>query len=179
MVKTDTENAVEDGRCLQQQVLALNDPHVEPSALGLSQNYADVDSRGQEAGIGEVSTDEVARPSGNMRGAKSGRVLPHVKPPQRLYHFTSIFALPGIVREGISNGEVAVTPVHVVNFPWFTSDFAVEAQTDWVCDSQHKLALRLEVEFHRGDECLVRWRDYANQLRVRDDWCPSHDWSTD
>jgi hypothetical protein len=87
-----------------------------------------------------------------------------------LYHFTFVYSLPGILREGIANGEVAVTPVHVLNFPWFTSDFSQEAQEDWVFFNRAKRTLRLEVAFPTGDERLVRWRDYARQLQLRSDW---------
>jgi hypothetical protein len=87
-----------------------------------------------------------------------------------LAHFTNIFPLAGIVRNGISDGEIAVTPVHVVNFPWFTSEFSRDAQEDWVGENRGKLALRLEVEFREDDERLVRWRDYAKRLRLRGDW---------
>jgi hypothetical protein len=30
--------------------------------------------------------------------------------------------------------------------------------------------MRLDVEFRENDERLVRWRDYAERLRLRDDW---------
>ena len=88
----------------------------------------------------------------------------------KLAHYTQILSLAGIVRDGISNGEVSVTPAHIVNFPWFTSEFSQDAQEDWVCDNRGKRTLRLEVEFRENDERLVRWRDYARRLRLRDDW---------
>lgn len=88
----------------------------------------------------------------------------------RLAHFTRIFSLAGIVREGISKGEVAISPVYVINFPWFTSEFSQEAQVDWVSYTSDKTALRLEVEFGEQDDRLVLWRDYAKRLGVREDW---------
>jgi hypothetical protein len=86
-----------------------------------------------------------------------------------LAHYTSIFSLGGIVQDGISIGEVPVTPIHVVNFPWFTSEFSQDGQEDWVGRCRSKLDLRLEVEFRDNDQRLVRWREYAKRLRVRDD----------
>jgi hypothetical protein len=88
----------------------------------------------------------------------------------RLAHFTHIFYLAGIVREGIAKGEVPLSPVHVINFPWFTSDFTQDAQLDWTSLFPGKTSLRLEVEFREDDERLVLWRDYAKRLRLRDDW---------
>jgi len=87
-----------------------------------------------------------------------------------IFHFTGIFALAGIVRAGIAHGEVAVTPVHVIDFPWFTSDFAHAGQSDWVGSIRSKLALRLEVVFDQKDQQLARWRDYAKRLKLRADW---------
>src|SRR5690242_9515965 len=87
-----------------------------------------------------------------------------------LAHYTHILKLANIVREGIAKGEIAVTPVDVINFPWFTSEFSQNAQEGWVGINGAKLTLRLEVEFSKHDERLVRWRDYAARLRVRDDW---------
>lgn len=69
----------------------------------------------------------------------------------RLYHYTHILHLAGIARDGISRGEVAVTPVHVLNFPWFTSEFALRAQEDWLGFNRGKRTLRLEVEFDEND----------------------------
>ena len=69
----------------------------------------------------------------------------------RLAHFTRIFSLAGIVREGISKGEVAISPVYVINFPWFACEFSQEAQVDWAGYTSDKTALRLEVEFGEQD----------------------------
>src|SRR5690348_12292369 len=87
-----------------------------------------------------------------------------------LAHYTHIFKLANIVQEGIAKGEIAVTPVDVINFPWFTSEFSQNAQEDWANINPAKLTLRLDVEFSKNDERLVRWRDYATRLRIRDDW---------
>lgn len=87
-----------------------------------------------------------------------------------LYHYTDVFRLAGIARAGISKGEVAVTPVHVVNFPWFTSEFSLRAQEDWIGYNRSKRTLRLEVKFDESDERLVQWREYARRLRLTDEW---------
>ncbi|MCX6928390.1 MAG: hypothetical protein NT154_35055, partial [Verrucomicrobia bacterium] len=67
-----------------------------------------------------------------------------------LAHYTDIFKIADIVREGIAKGEVAVTPVDVINFPWFTSEFSQNAQAVWAGINGAKLTLRLDVEFSKN-----------------------------
>ena len=87
-----------------------------------------------------------------------------------LAHYTHVLTLAGIACDGIKHGEVPVTRVHVVNYPWFTSEFSQDAQEAWVGNQRSKRTLRLEVDFPDRDERLVRWRDYAKTLRVQQGW---------
>jgi hypothetical protein len=100
---------------------------------------------------------------------EEGHALQKKEQIMKLAHYTHIMPLPRIVQDGIAKGEVTITPIHVLNFPWFTSEFSQDAQEDWVRFTPSKRTLRLEVEFPEDDERLVRWRDYAKRLRLRAD----------
>lgn len=104
-------------------------------------------------------------------------------PFMNLYHFTSREHLPSILREGLSRGDVPLTPTTGLNAVWLTSDASPDGHglssgeviaADVAARAgvstggkgfrtHDKRAVRLLVNIPRGDRRLVRWRPWARK----------------
>lgn len=102
---------------------------------------------------------------------------------QSLYHFTSLFNLPGIVKRGLREGELAMTKykgndvVSLTKSPTPTMAF-------WggVPGPYDKLKVRITAQVEQGPQ-LMRWRDairkYGCRLamqKVLDPYNDGHNW---
>jgi hypothetical protein len=96
---------------------------------------------------------------------------------KRFYHFTRPIHLPSIVHRGIDRGEVPVTFLHAINFPWLTTNpeplaisrilESMDQGSDVLPEHESKVGVRLEIEMDEHDSKLMRWQSYASQLRIR------------
>lgn len=83
-----------------------------------------------------------------------------------LYHFTCLLHLPGILREGITQGEVPVSPDRRLNGPNLTTSGNPQAQR-WAAGSAgDKTRVRLTVHVPEGDGRLESWQGICRRLRV-------------
>ncbi|MCU0771763.1 MAG: hypothetical protein MUE94_08365 [Verrucomicrobia bacterium] len=97
---------------------------------------------------------------------------------KRFYHFTRPLHLPSIVHRGIDRGEVPLTFLHAINYPWLTTNPdrdgikpILESMGQGSDDLPHlasKTGVRLEIELDEHDPSLVMWQPYAKRLRIRD-----------
>lgn len=90
----------------------------------------------------------------------------------KLYHFTSKMHLPGIMQEGLTRGDVPVTPTGGLNHPWLTDD-PEPRQQQWAQGCVYnKVQMRITVEL--PDDPLVydlrRWPELATELGVDPHW---------
>jgi hypothetical protein len=82
----------------------------------------------------------------------------------RLYHFTCLFHLPEVLRDGLANGQFPVRPGLVLNAPGFTSNPSPQAQ-HWAAGSLvDKLKVRLEADV--PDDHREPWRPATKRLKV-------------
>ena len=105
-----------------------------------------------------------------------------------LYHFTAAEYLPAIRAEGLSKGEVPLTPTEYMNAVWLTTDR--DPSGHGLCDERelstkekaflgvpldhpakfpNKRAIRLTVKVKSADRRLVAWRPWAHK-RLHPDW---------
>lgn len=86
-----------------------------------------------------------------------------------LYHFTGLFFLPEIAREGINRGEVPLGPHDVKQAPNLTSNPNALAHV-WATSCRNKLRVRLLVNIPDGDRRLEPWRDVCKRCKVDRKW---------
>lgn len=79
-----------------------------------------------------------------------------------LYHFTSQYHLPHIKREGITRGDVPITPFGGFNAPWLTSDPNHETQS-WNQNVLFAKDIRLTVDISDDDPNLRKWSDVIKE----------------
>ena len=85
-----------------------------------------------------------------------------------LYHFTSRWLLPRILREGISRGDVPITPTEAFCAPWLTDDPSWEHQ-GWKKGSfLDKTEVRITVEVDASK--LKTWEEVIEDYRVARYW---------
>jgi hypothetical protein len=94
-----------------------------------------------------------------------------------LYHFTTLIYLESIEREGITRGEIPITPEELENGVWLSSNKsggstgcqggARRGGDGYIPD---KTAARLTVEIPDEDELLKRWPVWAKERRVATSW---------
>jgi hypothetical protein len=84
----------------------------------------------------------------------------------RLYHFTSTGHLPGILRRGISRGDVPTSPTGGLNAPWLTADSKAGGQ-GWA-RGNWKTGVRLTVNVSGSK--LRKWSEYAEEEGVDPKW---------
>lgn len=89
---------------------------------------------------------------------------------KHLYHFTSLLHLPRILQEGISRGEVPISPDERLNAPNLTTNGNPSAHR-WAAGSgTDKTKVRLTVHVPEGDGRLEPWKDVCRRLRVERWW---------
>jgi len=93
---------------------------------------------------------------------------------RELYHFTSHYHLPSILRYGIAKGDVPITPSGGYNSPWLTDDPHFLAQT-WVHPSppelnMDKAEVRLTVFIPTNDTSLWSWPTLAVHEKMDKVW---------
>jgi len=90
----------------------------------------------------------------------------------QLYHFTNLLSLPAILREGITTGEVPISP----NLAYsqrpsaanLTTNGDPAAQDVWTGGPTNKIAIRLTVEL--PVEELTSFREVKEKYRIRSSW---------
>ena len=96
-----------------------------------------------------------------------------------LYHFTSRWVLPRIMREGIVRGDVPIDPGDTgkpegglgFNAPWFTGAPEWDEQKEWTAFSiLDKQEVRLTVEVEESDPNLLSWAQIAEKYRIPAYW---------
>lgn len=87
--------------------------------------------------------------------------------PLRLYHYTSPWHLPAILDDGLTRGDVPLTPTGGTNAVWLTGDPNPAVQ-GWA--GGFKTAVRITVDLDSGDPRLVKWSDYATERGVDPGW---------
>ena len=86
-----------------------------------------------------------------------------------LYHFTSLFHLPGILGEGeINRGDVPISKTQGLRSPWFTRDGSEEGTL--VASNVNKSGVRITVAFNDRDPNLFKWTDLVEQWRISKAW---------
>lgn len=87
-----------------------------------------------------------------------------------LYHYTALLNLPSILREGITKGEVPVSPRRVMNAPNLTACRDGSKQS-WVNGSVvDKRKVRLTVSVPGGDANLEPWPITCARLSIAPRW---------
>jgi hypothetical protein len=92
------------------------------------------------------------------------------EPPSVLYHFTCRLWWHFIEREGISRGEVPLSPTHVLSHPNLTSNPEPTDQRWSRLSSTNKTAVRIAIEVPSGDDLLISWRALADTHGVERWW---------
>ena len=85
---------------------------------------------------------------------------------KKLYHFTSRWVLPRILREGIQRGDTCITPELGFAAPWMTTDPGWSRQAEWSkLSAIDKTEVRLEVTLPDGfrDTRLRTWEQLYKQ----------------
>lgn len=90
----------------------------------------------------------------------------------QLHHFTNLLSLPAILREGITMGEVPISP----DLPYnrrpnaanLTTNGDPTAQDVWTGGLTNKIAVRLTVEL--PVEELTSFREVKEKYRIRSSW---------
>lgn len=90
----------------------------------------------------------------------------------RLYHFTCLFNLPWIIREGITKGEVPVGPMPLSSRPNaanLTDDPSREHQSQWTHGSvMDKTKVRITIDVPDAD--LTPFCRVKEQFKIRNSW---------
>lgn len=87
-----------------------------------------------------------------------------------LYHFTSKYHLPGIEKEGLTRGDVPITPTGGYNAVWFTTNKII-AKNAWAGGSVvNKLEVRITVELDTTDPKLHKWTNIVKSEKVEPWW---------
>jgi hypothetical protein len=94
--------------------------------------------------------------------------------PRVLYHFTSRPYWHFIKTEGITRGEVPITPEKILNWPNLTSNPDPFVQA-WAGSkaagcAMNKRAVRITVELPAQDENLMSWRELATRCGIERWW---------
>lgn len=84
----------------------------------------------------------------------------------KLYHFTNLFNLPPILKEGIKLGEVAVSPGHRVNAVNLTTNPNPGSQSWKQHQPTDKTKVRLTLQLPQPDPLLRPWRDFCKERQV-------------
>jgi hypothetical protein len=85
---------------------------------------------------------------------------------RRLFHFTSLCALPDVLQDGITRGEVALGPTDYRQAPSLTTSMQGRAQT-WARGSAlDKTKVRLAVAVPDGETRLEWWPEVCRRLNV-------------
>jgi hypothetical protein len=87
-----------------------------------------------------------------------------------LYHFTCLLHLPRILRDGINQGQVPISPQMILNAPNLTTSGSPSAQRWAAGGCTDKTKVRLTVSIPGGDERLEPWRDVCRRFRVEKQW---------
>lgn len=92
-------------------------------------------------------------------------------PKIKLYHFTSEYHLPHILKDGLSRGDVPLNPMEWgVNAVWLT-DNPDPGNQDWKTGSPvDKTAVMIEVELNVPNISLVKWSVYARKKKIDPQW---------
>jgi hypothetical protein len=89
---------------------------------------------------------------------------------RRLFHYTSLHSLPPILREGISRGEVPLSPSKVLQGPTLTTSLSATVQHWREGSGIDKAKVRLSVRIPDDDERLEAWRDVCRRYQVPKWW---------
>jgi hypothetical protein len=92
-----------------------------------------------------------------------------------LYHFTSLFNLPPILKDGLKKGEVPLRPRHHLNAPNLTTNPEPLAQAWAEGSATNKRKVRLAVEIPLPDHHLQTWRDVCRKNGVKREWMQALD----
>ena len=84
----------------------------------------------------------------------------------KLFHFTCLYHLPSICREGIAKGEVPLTAFRALNAPNLTSNPNPAAQHWTLGGVLDKTKVRIAVNIPDGDERLESWHKACERLRI-------------
>lgn len=90
-----------------------------------------------------------------------------------LYHFTSRWQLPRIMREGIRKGDVPIALAHGFSAPWLTTDGRFSDQREWAKLSVlDKTEVRLRVVLPLGldDPRLLNWQQVCERYKIEGRW---------
>jgi hypothetical protein len=83
-----------------------------------------------------------------------------------LYHYTSTYHLPTILKEGLARGDVPVTPQKGFNAVWFTTmNDAKPGEHGLSGSAVDKTSVRITVELDRRDPLLIKWGTFARKLK--------------
>ncbi len=107
--------------------------------------------------------DEAESSLGWLRSSTEGAM--------KLYHYTAREYLPSIKRQGITRGDVPLTPTGGFNAPWLTDD-PNAAQQDWKEGSGlDKTAVRIEVAIPKSErKKLLSWPVLADRAKMDPTW---------
>jgi hypothetical protein len=87
-----------------------------------------------------------------------------------LYHYTSKERLQLILKEGITKGDVPITPDKGFNAPWLTEDMDWGTQ-NWTTGAVYnKMAVRLTVNISTADPLLCKWSKVAEEYKMDKKW---------
>jgi hypothetical protein len=87
-----------------------------------------------------------------------------------LYHFTSTTHLPFILKEGLTKGDVPVSPFTGFNGVWFTTCRTIDSQAGMLRCGVDKTQVRITAEIAESNKNLVKWSVLATVLNIDRDW---------
>ena len=89
----------------------------------------------------------------------------------KLYHYTSRLHIGRIMQEGLSRGEVPLSPTRGATAVWFTTDADPGTNKDHGLYSiVDKREMRITVELNRIDPNLWKWTEYAGTHNIPEFW---------
>ena len=86
------------------------------------------------------------------------------------YHFTSSVHFEYIEKNGLSKGEVPITPVKGTCAVWLTVNPNREQQRWTACSLMNKKEIRISVMVDKSDSRLIKWSEYAKEQSVPQWW---------
>lgn len=93
----------------------------------------------------------------------------------RLYHFTSFWHLPSIVKEGaLTRGDVPTSFSEGFNAVWFTTEDSAKPGDHGLFSAVNKTRVRIAVDFDLNDKHLYKWTDFAAK-HLEPQWAASLD----
>lgn len=88
----------------------------------------------------------------------------------KLYHFTSEMHFEHIKKTGLSRGDVPLSPMGGINYPWLTRDPERKKQSWSFGSVVDKQEVRITVEIPMPDENLITWSTLAEKEGVDRGW---------